>query len=77
VRRCTYGFAGVFPMFAAERVARRMRQAPSDARNRLPKVPPALERLLNGVSHAEARVLRHNDLPFGSSVFLAAVKPGH
>ena len=48
VRRCTYGFAGVFPMFAAERVpaaARLRRPAPGDG---LPQVSPTLDRVLIG-----------------------------
>jgi hypothetical protein len=31
--------------------------------------------VLTGLSAAEARTLRRRDLPFGSSVFLAAEKP--
>jgi len=76
VRRSTYAFAGVFPFFAAERAARRMRRRGSDAvQQGLPQVPPALDRVLRGLSSAEARALRRRDLPFGSSVFLAAEKP--
>lgn len=78
VRRCTYGFAAVFPMFAAERTARRLRRPTGNAAGRepaLPEVSPALDRLLTGLSAAEARVLRRRDLPFGSSIFLAAEKP--
>jgi SAM-dependent methyltransferase len=72
VDRATYGFAGVFPMFAAERLLRRARRAGGDADAGLPQVSPALDRLLTGLSRAESRVLRRRDLPFGSSVFLAA-----
>ena len=77
VRRSTYAFAGVFPFFAAERVARRLRRGRGDAAagRGLPRVPPALDRVLTGLSSAEARALRRRDLPFGSSVFLAAEKP--
>jgi hypothetical protein len=76
VRRSTYAFAGVFPFFAAERAARRVRRRGSDAvQQGLPQVPPALDRVLRGLSSAEARALRRRDLPFGSSVFLAAEKP--
>ncbi|MGI9157920.1 MAG: class I SAM-dependent methyltransferase [Marmoricola sp.] len=74
VRRASYAFAGVFPIFAAERVARRLRR-PSTSEGALPQVSPALERVLLGISGAEARWLVHRDLPFGSSVFLAADKP--
>ena len=74
VRRSTYAFAGVFPFFAAERVARRLRRRTA-VPDGLPQVPPALDRVLTGLSSAEARLLRKRDLPFGSSVFLAADKP--
>ncbi|GAB3019417.1 methyltransferase [Nocardioides flavus (ex Wang et al. 2016)] len=75
VVRATYAFAGVFPLFAVERLARRVRPArPGDAR--LPEVSPRVDRALTGVCHAESRILRRHDLPFGSSVLLAAVRPG-
>ncbi|MGH3307793.1 MAG: class I SAM-dependent methyltransferase [Nocardioides sp.] len=73
VRRCTHGFAGVFPMFAAERVVRRMRRP--TPRDGLPKVSPTMDSLFMRVSRAESRLLRRRDLPFGSSIFLSAEKP--
>lgn len=74
VLRATYAFAGVFPLFVAERAARRVRRAPEgDAR--LPEVPRGVEQVLTSTCRAEARVLRRTDLPFGSSVFVAAVRP--
>lgn len=73
VLRATYGFAGVFPFFAAERLARRLRRR-DHSEDRLPEVPPAAERVLLGLSRLEARRLRRGDVPFGSSVFLAADK---
>jgi SAM-dependent methyltransferase len=76
VQRCSYGFAAVFPFFAAERLARRVRRRRATADDRLPHVAPALETVLTRLSRAEAKVLRRTDLPFGSSVFLAARKPG-
>jgi SAM-dependent methyltransferase len=74
VLRSTYGFAGVFPFFAAERVVRRLRRGSGEPQG-LPQVSPVLDRVLTGLSAREARVLRRRDLPFGSSVFLAAEKP--
>ena len=74
VLRSTYGFAGVFPFFATERLARRLRRRDT-VQDGLPHVPATLDRLFTGLSSAEARVLRRRDLPFGSSVFLAAEKP--
>jgi hypothetical protein len=77
VRRSTYAFTGVFPFFAAERAARRLRRGRGDdaGQRGLPQVPPTLDRVLTGLSSMEARALRRRDLPFGSSVFLAAEKP--
>jgi SAM-dependent methyltransferase len=81
VRRATYGFTGVFPAFAAERAVRavrhhfsRGRSGPADVVD-VPQVGPALERILLALCRWDARMLAHRDLPFGSSVFLAAVKP--
>jgi len=78
VDRATYAFAGVFPFFLAERGIRRAR----DARRRGGSMPPGLtpvpvkvEALLHTLCHAEARWLRQHDVPFGSSIFLAATKP--
>lgn len=74
VLRATYAFAGVFPLFAAERLGRRVRPARS-GEARLPQVSPVVDRALTGVCRAEARVLHRHDLPFGSSVLVAAVRP--
>jgi hypothetical protein len=73
VRRATYGFAGVFPMFAAERMVRRVRRNGSSD-GRLPEVSSTQDRVLMGLSRGESRLLKKRDLPFGSSVFVAAVK---
>ena len=74
VERSTHAFAAVFPMFVAERVARRLRRTGPAAR--LPHVSPPLDRTLRALCRAESRVLRRTDLPFGSSILVAAVKPG-
>lgn len=76
IRRATYGFASVFPLFAAERGARRVRNRSSVPTQGLPDVSPTMDRILVGLCSAEARLLRRQDLPFGSSVFVAAQKPG-
>jgi SAM-dependent methyltransferase len=77
VDRATYGFATVFPLFVAERTVRKVTQrggtGPADV------VPvPRVSRLLNDalvrLSRADRAVLRRADLPFGSSVFLAATR---
>ena len=74
VLRSTYAFGGVFPLFAAERLRRRVRP-PAAGDSRLPEVSAPVDRALMAVCRAEARVLRRRDLPFGSSVFVAALRP--
>jgi SAM-dependent methyltransferase len=78
VLRATYGFAAVFPAFAAERALRlvqqrlgRERRLPADSLD-LPPVSSTVERALIGLCRVDERLLAHRDLPFGSSVFLAA-----
>jgi len=75
VVRSTYAFGAVFPLFVAERARRRLRRTPPDGASRLPEVSPRTDRVLMRLSGLDRRVLRSRDLPFGSSVFLAAVKP--
>jgi SAM-dependent methyltransferase len=75
VQRATYGFGGVFPFFAAERLKRRISKPEPALEKQLPRVSPAMSRVLMGLTRAEAKVLRRRDLPYGSSVFLAATKP--
>ncbi|MDQ3484380.1 MAG: class I SAM-dependent methyltransferase [Actinomycetota bacterium] len=76
VRRSTYGFSAVFPFFVAERLARLLRRRSADKRQGLTPVPPTLDKVLMRLSRLDSRLLRKHDLPFGSSVFLAAAKPG-
>jgi hypothetical protein len=81
VHRATYGFGGVFPLFVAERIVRGLRHrlrpartdAPADVVD-VPPVGPTTERALLGLCRLDDRILRRRDLPFGSSVFLAAVR---
>jgi SAM-dependent methyltransferase len=79
VKRATYAFAAVFPMFAAERLTRRLRYrrtSSADAQLDLPEVPPALRRILATLCRVDGAVLgKQLNLPFGSSIFLAATKP--
>jgi SAM-dependent methyltransferase len=81
VQRATYAFASVFPFFAAERLARRARDlvwrrrsgAPADIVS-LPEVSPLAEAVLMGLARLDRALLRVCDLPFGSSVLVAASK---
>ena len=75
VLRSTYAFTGVFPMFLAERARRRLLPA-RGGDTRLPPVSARMEDVLTRLCAADARLLGRYDLPFGSSVFVAAVRPG-
>ena len=76
VERSTYAFSSVFPFFVAERAVRRLRRRTGDTREQgLAPVSPAVDRMLMGLSRLDHRLLRGRNLPFGSSVFLAALKP--
>jgi SAM-dependent methyltransferase len=78
IERTTYAFASVFPFFAAERLLRRLRRSgpegPADIVS-LPEVPPLVERMLLALTRLDRTLLGRRDLPFGSSVLLAASKP--
>lgn len=81
VLRASYAFASTFPLFAAERMARRVRQAvrrsgPQQATDvvPLPSTPPAVDRVLTRLGRLDDRMLARRDLPFGSSVVVAARK---
>lgn len=76
VERSTYAFAGVFPLFAAERLLRRLRPHRGEGQ-RLGEPPAVVERALLAVTRRESRILVARDLPFGSSVLLAATNPPH
>jgi SAM-dependent methyltransferase len=78
VERTTYAFTSVFPFFAAERLLRRVRRrqgpdAPADIVS-LPEVSPLVERMLLRLAGLDQALLDRRDLPFGSSVLLAASK---
>jgi SAM-dependent methyltransferase len=75
VVRSTHAFGAVFPLFVAERARRRMRGSSDGSDTRLPAVSPRTDKVLMGLSSVDRRVLRSRNLPFGSSIFLAAVKP--
>ncbi len=76
VERTTYMFGGTLPMFAVERILRKLRSGSTEPDTSLPQVSAPLERLLMRLCRWDARVLRRRDLPFGSSVVLVGTKPG-
>ena len=73
VERATYIFAGTLPLFAAERIGRKLRR-PADEPASLPEVSPTVERVLMGLCRMDRWLLSRRDLPFGSSLVLAATK---
>jgi SAM-dependent methyltransferase len=81
MRRATYAFTAVFPLFAAERLLRRLkdpfRKGDTGAADivELPQPPGWLSRLLLRLCAVDQRLLRSRNLPFGSSVVVAATKP--
>ncbi len=75
VRRSTYAFCAVFPLFAAERIWRRLRRRSTSQETGLTKVSSSQDKLLMWLSRIDSRLLRKHHLPFGSSIFLAADKP--
>jgi SAM-dependent methyltransferase len=79
--RATYAFTSTFPIFATERLTRRVVRAltradtaPADIA-RVPSLPTAVDRLLGALASLDVPMLRRWDLPFGSSVVIAARKP--
>lgn len=83
VVRATYVFTGTFPFFAADRlrtrIGQRGQEAPVLAPGEVPPLPemnPSVERFLMALTRVDQRLLRRADLPFGSSVVVAAEKPG-
>lgn len=71
VERATYAFASTFPLFAADRLRRRMAGGGPRTADLTP-VPKTVERALLSLTASEARLLQHRDLPFGSSVLALA-----
>lgn len=78
VLRATHAFAATFPLFAIERLARRARgPRRADAADvaTVPAVPKALNDALLALCRVDHALLTRVDLPFGSSVLVAARKP--
>lgn len=80
VDRATYAFAAVFPAFAAQRLlgkgARRRKVILTES-VALPEVSPLQHRVLTSLCRLDSAVLRRaHDLPFGSSVLVAATRRG-
>ena len=83
VLRATHAFSAVFPAFAAQRLGERLAERRRRDRPRAPadvvpvaEVSAPLERLLLRLCQLDERLLGRVDLPFGSSVLVAAERPG-
>ncbi len=83
VERATYAFTAMFPLFAADRLRRKLAERTQRVAGGLelhnlpplPQVSPVAERLLLLLAGADQYLLASRDLPFGSSVLIAATKP--
>lgn len=78
VKRSSYMFAGSLPAFAVSRLLTRLqerRTAAGTTELHLPPIGPWQERILDAATAVDRRVLSRWNLPFGSSVILAAAKP--
>lgn len=79
VERATYAFTTVFPLFAAERLARKATRRSADGPVdivEVPQVPRVVNTALTALCRLDRVALRRRDLPFGSSVFVAATRAG-
>ena len=75
IDRSTYAFTATFPLFVAERLVRRIRQRRGLDATGLPQVPGWIDKLLVRLASFDAVLLQHRDLPYGSSVLVAATRP--
>ncbi len=79
VERATYGFSTVFPLFVAERAARKVAGRTAEGAAdivEVPQVPRPLNATLRAMCRVDRALLRRTDLPFGSSVFVGATRVG-
>ncbi|MDP8931473.1 MAG: class I SAM-dependent methyltransferase [Actinomycetota bacterium] len=75
VERATYAFAATFPFFAADRL--RANLLGGDPENvEASSLPIGFQRLLERLCDVDRVLLRRWELPFGSSVFVAATRRG-
>lgn len=83
VERATYAFTAMFPLFAADRMRRKLAERVASSTDHLepegvpplPEVSPVVEGFLLRLAELDKSMLASHDLPFGSSVLVAATKP--
>lgn len=75
VDRATYAFAATLPLFAADRLRAKLKRSTGE-RVAASKLPPRASAALLGLCRLDEVLLRRMDLAFGSSVFVAAHRPG-
>lgn len=71
--RVTYAFGATLPLFVADRLRERVLGVPAQRVTDV-ALPGPVERLLLALARIDRWVLRRADLPFGLSVFAAAVR---
>ncbi|MEZ5064800.1 MAG: methyltransferase domain-containing protein [bacterium] len=76
VLRMTHGMASILPPVAAVRWMARLTKSEEGPQSSYVDTPEPVGRVLTGVLGAEARWLRHGDLPFGTSIFALARRSG-
>jgi SAM-dependent methyltransferase len=78
IMRVSHLFALLFPAIAAYRLRLKYQKGSADTppRSELQPLPPLVNRLLLGVVEIERVLLRHMDMPFGSSILAVARKAG-
>jgi SAM-dependent methyltransferase len=76
VLRMTYAMASILPLVAAYRMMSRALPRRGEPRSSYVATPSVLNRLLVRVLGLEARWLSWGDMPFGTSLFALARKPG-
>jgi len=76
VVRITYAMATIFPLVAGYRLLSKLRPGTGDAQASYVEAPEWLNRLLTKVVSSEGAWLERADLPFGTSLFALARRPG-
>jgi ubiquinone/menaquinone biosynthesis C-methylase UbiE len=76
IERVTHGFAFLFPLVGGVRLWNRWqeRRGNVEVKSELQPYPPLINNTLYGITNLERYLLRHMDMPFGSSLIMVARK---